>query len=389
MWSSWFLGWEGSARCLVDSWPRYNHFLFLEPCQMHSAPLAVSWCQNESPFCWVNRSKQKFSVRSIRIEVQRISVILSSQNSTTQSADALEYWMIGLFESFHHWCGGGTPFSFKCITENCTPFLFVSRAEECPVSLRESLRVILNCLILVIRINKVNSCQSSSIVEFGLLDFPFLFFSILSGFPNLGPYSWPHMIGSGSRLNFCESPPRPHFFFPSNGNIQSSLKHAGRATAATHVIWHGHIGGILAGEVQVSTPSSWLPVHWKRSIQCPRRVRPRQQTGRRMEHTRLRLQLTGKTTETTSACCVHRWSHVESTRSRHGRQRHLLIRSVEALPVHLEVLHWGLHSLRFVHASEWVLGIRCLFLTILLYICHWEHDVSSFFNTSFALILGG
>ena len=65
-------------------------------------------------------------------------------------------------------------------------------------------------------------------------------------------------------------------------------------------------------------------------------------------------------------CDDDRWSHLESTRSRHGRQRHLLIVSVEAFPVRLEVLHWNLHSLRFVPALEWVLGIRCLFLTILL-----------------------
>ena len=59
-------------------------------------------------------------------------------------------------------------------------------------------------VMLVIRINKVkNSSQSSSIVGFGLLVFPFLFFSILSGFTNFGPLVWPYMIWSGSRLNFC------------------------------------------------------------------------------------------------------------------------------------------------------------------------------------------
>ena len=51
-------------------------------------------------------------------------------------------------------------------------------------------------VILVIRINKVNSSQSSSIV-FVLLFCPFLFFSILSGFPSLGPYFWPYTIWSG------------------------------------------------------------------------------------------------------------------------------------------------------------------------------------------------
>ena len=33
-------------------------------------------------------------------------------------------------------------------------------------------------------------------------------------------------------------------------------KHAGRATAAAHVIRHGHVGGIWTGIVQVSTPLS-------------------------------------------------------------------------------------------------------------------------------------
>ena len=73
-------------------------------------------------------------------------------------------------------------------------------------------------VILVIRINEVNSSQSSSIVEFWLLVSPFLFFSILNGFTNFGPYFWPYMIWSGSRLNSCQSPSTPHialgrFFF--------------------------------------------------------------------------------------------------------------------------------------------------------------------------------
>ena len=50
-----------------------------------------------------------------------------------------------------------------------------------------------------------------------------------------------------------------------------------------------------------------------------------------------------------------------------GLQRHLLILSVGALQIRLEVLHWDLHSLRFVSTSEWVLGIRSLFRTIFLY----------------------
>ena len=54
-------------------------------------------------------------------------------------------------------------------------------------------------------------------------------------------------------------------------------------------------------------------------------------------------------------------------RSLFGLQHYLSILSVEALPVCLEVLRWDLHTVRFVPAWEWVLRIRSLFLTILLY----------------------
>ena len=54
---------------------------------------------------------------------------------------------------------------------------------------------------MVILINVVDSSQSWSIVEFWLLVFPFLLFSILSGFPNFRPNFWPYMIWSRSRLN--------------------------------------------------------------------------------------------------------------------------------------------------------------------------------------------
>ena len=52
--------------------------------------------------------------------------------------------MTSFFESFHHLCGCGISFPFRDTTESRIPFLFVSRTEECPVSSRESLRVILN-----------------------------------------------------------------------------------------------------------------------------------------------------------------------------------------------------------------------------------------------------
>ena len=77
--------------------------------------------------------------------------------------------------------------------------------------------------------------------------------------------------------------------------------------------------------------------------------------------------LTANRVELEVQCDDDRWSHLESTKSLSVLQRHLLILSVEALPVRLQVLQRDLHSLQVVPASEWVLGIRGLFLTILLY----------------------
>ena len=62
-------------------------------------------------------------------------------------------------------------------------------------------------VILVIKINKVNSCQSSSIVVFCL------FLSILSNFINSSSHFWSYMIWSGGRLNFCQSLLGPHVSF--------------------------------------------------------------------------------------------------------------------------------------------------------------------------------
>ena len=63
------------------------------------------------------------------------------------------------------------------------------------------------CVISVIRINKVNSSQSSSIVESWFLVCPFLLFSLLRSFSDLGPYLRPHILRSGSRLNFLSVTP--------------------------------------------------------------------------------------------------------------------------------------------------------------------------------------
>ena len=49
---------------------------------------------------------------------------------------------------------------------------------------------------------KVNSSQFSSVVELSTFFCPFLLFSILSGFTKFRPYCRPHIVWSGSRLNF-------------------------------------------------------------------------------------------------------------------------------------------------------------------------------------------
>ena len=59
-------------------------------------------------------------------------------------------------------------------------------------------------------INEINASQPPSVIEFWLLDCPLLLFSLLSGFSNFRPYFWPHILRSGSCLNFGESP-GPHF----------------------------------------------------------------------------------------------------------------------------------------------------------------------------------
>ena len=55
------------------------------------------------------------------------------QDSTTQCTDTLEYWMTGIFESFHHLSCFRIPFSFKFVKKSSMPLLFVSRTEKRPV----------------------------------------------------------------------------------------------------------------------------------------------------------------------------------------------------------------------------------------------------------------
>ena len=62
----------------------------------------------------------------------------------------------------------------------------------------------------------------------------------------------------------------------------------------------------------------------------------------------------------------NKWSILEQTKSIPDLLRHLLILQVETLPYRREILRWDSLSLRWIPISEWVLGIRSLFLIILL-----------------------
>ena len=54
----------------------------------------------------------------------------------------------------------------------------------------------------IIWTDEINASESSSVVEFWLHVCPFLLVCLLSGFSNLVPYLRPHVLGSGSCLNF-------------------------------------------------------------------------------------------------------------------------------------------------------------------------------------------
>ena len=77
----------------------------------------------------------------------------------------------------------------------------------CHWSFQISPRILHSIVMFFIWINEVNCSQLSSI--FSNLGFSIAHswvFSVLRGFSNSGPYFRPHMIRSGNRLNFCQSP---------------------------------------------------------------------------------------------------------------------------------------------------------------------------------------
>ena len=74
-------------------------------------------------------------------------------------------------------------------------------------------------VIFIAWINGMNSRQISGIIEFRLLDCPFLFFSFLSGFPNSRPSVWPYMILDVVSFEFLSVSPQttcPLEVFPFN-----------------------------------------------------------------------------------------------------------------------------------------------------------------------------
>ena len=60
-------------------------------------------------------------------------------------------------------------------------------------------------VFITFQVDKINASQPSNIMEFWLLVCPFLLFSLLIGFSNVRPYLRPHILRSGSCLNFCYS----------------------------------------------------------------------------------------------------------------------------------------------------------------------------------------
>ena len=65
-------------------------------------------------------------------------------------------------------------------------------------------------IFFVFQIYLINSSQFARILKLWLFICPFLPFSSLRCFTEIGPYFWPHVIQSRSRLVFWKSPPGPN-----------------------------------------------------------------------------------------------------------------------------------------------------------------------------------
>ena len=64
----------------------------------------------------------------------------------------------------------------------------------------------------IFQIDGMNASQPSSIIELWLLVCRVLLFSLLSGLSNFAPNFRPHILRSGSCLNFCQSPLPNHSY---------------------------------------------------------------------------------------------------------------------------------------------------------------------------------
>ena len=76
-------------------------------------------------------------------------------------------------------------FTLQFPEENCFSCSFLARHSRIQWNFQRVPRIFDGVFIFsIFWINKINDSQSSSIIEFGLLDCPLLLFSLLSGFSN-------------------------------------------------------------------------------------------------------------------------------------------------------------------------------------------------------------
>ena len=194
-------------------------------------------------------------------------------------------------------------------------------------------------IFFIFRMNKIKSSRSPSVLEFVLLVRTFLLFSFLSGFADIGPDFKPH-VSPRSRLNVCQSLPGLHISF----------------------------GRFLFQQKKFCEP---CPLMWQTSvlIDIPMIVNV--------------FFLHDVQIGVIGPCYANipQWNRecffLLQTQSLHGLQRHLIVLSVEALPIRLEFFYWDLHSLRSVPALQWVSGFVVCPWPFCYTICYWQ---SKFFS---------
>ena len=200
----------------------------------------------------------------------------------------------------------------------------------------------------IFQIEDINTSQFSSFVELWFFTCPFLFFFLLISFGHSWPNSRPQVIWSGSCLNLCESSPGTPASFG-----MFFVQYRERRESCPWV-WHSSV------HVDITIVVKTFSCNTSRHV-CVVLLTSLYFNGIGM------ILLSAHRHGLEVRRDDDKWSLLPLTRSRYGLQRHLLVLSVEDLPVRLEVLHWDLRSPQVVPALEWVLWIRGLFLTILLY----------------------